>query len=310
MKKNVVADISLLMVAFVWGTTFVVVQNAISILPPHSFNAVRFALASITLLIIILLKDKKSLLKISTKELSAGITLGFFLFGGYAFQTVGLLYTTASKAGFITGLSVVLVPLLSVLFLRIIPKWPTVLGVILAAFGLYLLTMIGEKTFQFGDILVFFCAVFFALQIVFTGKFAPNYRVLVLAFFQVSVVSILSFAFAILNEDFFQIISFSKLTESKVITALVITSVFATALAFWAQTAFQRYTTPTRVAIIFAMEPVFAALTSFIVLGEILKRSAMIGGLLIFLGMILAEIPAETIHSIFQISSKKSLKRL
>ncbi len=305
MNKRIIADVSLLLVAFVWGTTFVIVQNAIDTLPPHSFNAIRFGLASIALFITILLTDKKRLKTIDKKLLMSGSVLGIFLFGGYAFQTVGLLYTTASKAGFITGLNVVLVPIMSIFLLKLFPKWPTLLGVIFATTGLYLLTMIGETTLQIGDLLVFFCAIFFALQIVFTGKYAPNYNFILLAWVQVSVVSILSFIFAIVRESFLSTINIKILMDKDVLIALLITSIFATALAFLAQTAFQRYSTPTRVAIIFAMEPVFAALTSFIVQHERLNSTSLLGGLFIFIGMILAEIPSESFATFFHVKHKK-----
>lgn len=291
MNKSFIADINLLLVAFVWGTTFVIVQNAIALLPPHSFNGVRFSLASISLLIVILIRDKKMPNIFSKDLLNAGLILGVLLFGGYAFQTIGLLYTTASKAGFITGLSVILVPLFAIFLLRTIPKWNMLFGVAFAGVGLYLLTMVKGSSFDLGDLLIFFCAIFFALQIIFTGKFAPRYDSLILAWLQISVVAILSLIFAIISKEGKAILSIELLLAPKVISALLITSIFATALAFLAQTTFQKYTTPTRVAIIFAMEPVFAALTAYLVQGEIFTKSAIIGGALIFFGMILAEIP-------------------
>lgn len=300
MNRKIVADISLLLVAFVWGTTFVVVQNAIDTLPPHTFNGIRFTIASIALLFIILAKDKDIFKKINRKIILSGTIIGVFLFGGYASQTVGLLYTTASKAGFITGLSVVLVPIFSVIFLKQLPRWPTILGVFLAAIGLYFLTIFGETHFGFGDLLVFFCAIFFALQIVFTGKYAPNYNTLLLAWIQITIVAVLSLIFAATNEKLFSNFHIENVMATEVWIALLVTAIFATALAFLAQTVFQQYTTPTRVAIIFSMEPVFAAITSFVVLHERLTHTALIGGILIFLGMILAEIPSETIASLFK----------
>ena len=293
MKKGIIADVILLLVAFIWGTTFVLVQNAIAFLPPHSFNGIRFTMASLLLLIIIIFVDRKSLAQLGKKGWIAGLILGVFLFAGYAFQTIGLLYTTASRAGFITGLSVILVPIFSAFFLKMIPNWFTTIGVGFAAVGLYLMTMIQTTSqFQFGDFLVFFCAIAFALQIVFTGKFAPRYSVLPLTWIQISVVGILSFIFAFFFEDP-SIISFDLFQNPEVITALIITSVFATVFAFVAQTMLQRYTTATRVAIIFSMEPVFAALTAFIILHEVMTNWSIIGSLFIFLGMIIVELPLD-----------------
>jgi len=293
MTKRIFADLSLLFVAFIWGTTFVIVQKAVAVLPPHSFNALRFALASIALLIIILLRDKKIPDTGNKGLLKAGAVLGLLLFSGYAFQTVGLLYTSASKAGFITGLSVVLVPLFSIIILKQLPKWTTIVGVVFATVGLYLLTMTKGASLQLGDLLVFFCALFFALQIIYTGKFAPNFDALQLAWVQITVVAALSLLIAVFSEGS-SLIRLGELLTSEVVLALIITAVFATALAFVAQTTFQKYTTPTRVAIIFAMEPVFAALTSYVLLDELLSSGAMIGGVLIFLGMILAELKTSS----------------
>lgn len=293
-KKKHLADISLLLVAFVWGTTFVVVQNAIATLPPYSFNGIRFTFASIILLLIILIFYRDILKQINKQLLISGIILGILLFLGYTAQTIGLLYTTASKAGFITGLSVVLVPIFSIIILKTYPKLTSIIGMILAATGLYFLTAMGSNSFNFGDLLVFFCAVFFALQIVFTGKFSPNYNPLILAWIQISVVAILSLTFAIIFEDFMAIRP-SNLFKFDILVALLITSIFATALAFLAQTYFQRYTSPTRVAIIFAMEPVFASLTAFVVNNERLSLFAIFGGLLILSGIILAELEPNEI---------------
>lgn len=121
MKRQTIADLSLLMVTFVWGATFVVVQNAISFLEPLSFNAVRFSLAGLLLLAWMAAASRPLFGQLSWRVIGAGAWMGLWLFCGYAFQTIGLLYTTSSKAGFITGLSVVLVPLFSFLILNLNP---------------------------------------------------------------------------------------------------------------------------------------------------------------------------------------------
>ncbi len=305
MKKSIVADLMLLMVALVWGATFIAVQNAIDLLPPHSFNAIRFLTASIIILFLTIIFDKKSLLNITKEIWIAGSLLGLFLFFGYAFQTFGLLYTSASKAGFITGLNVVLVPIFSTILLKSRPKITSIIGVVLAAIGLYIMTAIGNTNYSFGDFLVFLCAIFFALQIVTTGKYAPKYSAFILAWIQITVVGILSLLSAFIFEDTTALTNLRVLLNKNVFIALLITSVFATALAFLAQTTFQKHSSPTKVAIIFAMEPVFAAITSVIVLKKMLSINVTIGGSLIFLGMILAEIPPEKITSLFH---KKKIK--
>lgn len=291
MKKQFIADITLLLIAFVWGATFLVVQNAIDLLPPNTFNAVRFTIAALFLLAIMLVKSYKQLASFSWPLLRAGIFIGFWLCLGYALQTMGLQYTTSSKAGFITGLSVVLVPLFSFLFLREKVKWAAVFGACCAAVGLYLLTLNQSLEINPGDLLVFGCTICFALQIVSTGRYAPRFPALPLAIVQLGTVAVLSWLYAFLFEDWRLGFDAATLLTPEVAWGLFITAIPATALAFLAQTAFQKITTSTRVALIFALEPVFAALTAFVWINEILTGRQLLGCALIFSGMLLAELP-------------------
>lgn len=287
------ADITLLLIAFIWGSTFLIVQQAIASLPPNTFNAVRFTVAALFLLLILAIKSPKQLKEWRRPLLKAGIILGFWLCLGYALQTVGLLYTTPSKAGFITGLSVVLVPLFSFMLMRERVKPVAVIGVILAAAGLYLLTQNQEFSFNLGDILVFGCAICFAMQIVFTGKYAPSFSALPLAIVQLGTVAVMSWIYSFFFEDWSRAFDPAIIFLPEVATGLVVTSIFATALAFLAQTALQKQTSSTRVALIFALEPVFAALTSYVFIHEVLNGRQLTGCLMIFTGMILAELPIK-----------------
>lgn len=292
-RSTIFADVSLLLVAFVWGSTFVLVQSAIAFLEPFSFNGVRFFLAALLLGGWLVLFEKKQLVQMDKKLLASGVIMGLFLFVGYAFQTAGLLYTTSSKAGFITGLSVVMVPVFSFMLLKVKPGMNAITGVSVATAGLYLLTMTDKVSLNIGDALVFVCAVGFALHIIFTGKYSSKYPALLLTVIQIATVAILSMVFALFTENWQQVFQLEVLLKGNVLGALIVTSLFATAIAFFAQTTSQKYTTPTRVALIFAMEPVFAAATGFIWANERLSYSAVIGCLLIFAGMVFAEIPVK-----------------
>jgi drug/metabolite transporter (DMT)-like permease len=293
MKKSTFADLSLLIVAFIWGTTFVLVQNAISTMEPFAFNSLRFFIAFVILFLSLLLFQRKQLHFLSKRIVISGFLLGFWLFLGYATQTLGLLYTTSSKAGFITGLSVVLVPFFSFLLLKQKPSFPAVIGVSIATIGLFLLTMTDIAALNIGDFFVLICAFGFAMHIIFTGKFSEQFPTLLLTTIQILTVSILSLISSLIFEDFNEMMKLSIISSQSVIIALIVTSVFATALAFFAQTSFQKYTTPTRVALIFAMEPVFAAIAGYYWASERLSISAITGCLFIFLGMLFAELPAE-----------------
>jgi drug/metabolite transporter (DMT)-like permease len=291
MKKNMLADISLLLVTLVWGTTFVLVQNAIDFLAPFSFNAIRFLLAAILLFLCLVFFERKQLKQINLKMISSGFFLGFWLFLGYVTQTIGLLYTTTSKAGFITGLSVIFVPLFSMILFKHFPNRNAVIGVITATVGLFLLTMTDISGLNMGDGFVFVCAISFGLQIIFTGKYSSKYPTLLLTVVQITTVAVLSMVCSFIFEDWKKSFNPDFLFTKEVIIALIITSVFATAAAFFIQTNFQKYTTSTRVALIFSMEPVFAAITGYFWAGDRLSSSALIGCLLIFAGMIFAELP-------------------
>ncbi len=293
LKKQWFADLTLLFVAFVWGATFVVVQNAISFLPPITFNSIRFFLAAVLLGGWLVLFQRQQIAYLNKRLLLAGFFLGLWLFFGYATQTIGLLYTSSAKAGFITGLNVVLVPLFAFVLLKQRPGKNAVAGIVVAVIGLYLLTMTDISAFNKGDALVFLCSIGFAMQIVLTGKYSKQFPTLLLTVVQISTVSGLSVIYAFFLEDWKLALDSTVLFQPDVIFALVITSLFATAFAFFAQTNFQKYTSPTRVALIFATEPVFAALTGFLWAGDRLSASAVIGCVLILAGMILAELPVR-----------------
>ncbi|MGE7121391.1 DMT family transporter [Peribacillus sp. NPDC046944] len=290
MKKT--ADATLLFVVFIWGVTFVMVQNAISFLEPFSFNAVRFLIAFLFLLVPYFLTLHKKGNRYHKETMLAGLHIGVWLFLGYAFQTKGLELTTPAKTGFITGLSVVMVPVFSLVLLKLKLSRNTVLGVVAATFGLYLMAFVDHSSVNVGDFLVFLCALSFAMQIITTAKYAKTLPALPLTLIQIGTVSLLSFLSALLfGENYSVVFKAEVMLQPEVWTALLVTSVLATSFAFFAQTYFQAYTTPTRVALIFSMEPVFAALTSYIWIDEKLTVASLTGCGFIFAGMILAELP-------------------
>ncbi|WP_407408539.1 DMT family transporter [Peribacillus sp.] len=290
MKKT--ADATLLFVVFIWGVTFVMVQNAISFLEPFSFNAVRFLIAFLFLLVPYFLTLHKKGNRYHKETMLAGLHIGVWLFLGYAFQTKGLELTTPAKTGFITGLSVVMVPVFSLVLLKLKLSRNTVLGVVAATFGLYLMAFVDHSSVNVGDFLVFLCAISFAMQIITTAKYAKTLPALPLTLIQVGTVSLLSFLSALLfGENYSVVFKAEVMLQPEVWTALLVTSVLATSFAFFAQTYFQAYTTPTRVALIFSMEPVFAAMTSYIWIDEKLTIASLTGCGFIFAGMILAELP-------------------
>ncbi|MBE2236110.1 MAG: DMT family transporter, partial [Anaerolinea sp.] len=213
-----------------------------------------------------------------------GILIGAALFAGYAFQTLGLRETTPAKAGFITGMSVVLVPLGQAIFLRRPPRRASLIGVTLAAVGLALLSLQADLSLSRGDLLVLACAVAFAGHILLMGRYAPGWPPLRLAFVQIVTVALLSAATALWAEQ-----PIGQPTGS-VWFAAAFTGLLATALAFFIQSRAQQATSPTHTALIFASEPVFAGLFSFLLIGELFGPRQLAGSALIVAGMVVSEI--------------------
>ena len=279
-QRQTGADLLLLLVALIWGSTFVMVKDAVTDYPVFPFLTLRFGFATVGLLLI----GGKRLRTLGWRGVGAGVLIGLFLFAGYAFQTVGLRSTTASKAGFITGLSVVIVPILSTVLLRRIPSFSAVIGVCLATVGLGLLTLDGGLYIARGDLIVLGCAVSFALHIVTVSAYAPDTDPLALTIIQIITVAILSaLASGVTSAPW-------PAPTASTWFAAGFTGVLATAVAFAVQTAVQRFTTPTHTALIFAAEPVFAAIFGILLAGDSLTGRAVAGGTLIVAGTMASEI--------------------
>ncbi len=274
------ADALLLSVALIWGSTFVLVKQSVARFPVFAFLSLRFTLAAVVLLLLF----GQRLRALPRRMACAGAAIGLFLFGGYAFQTVGLQYTTASKAGFITGLSVVLVPLLSALLLRRMPERPALVGVVLSTLGLALLTLEHDWMPARGDLIVLGCAFCFALHIVAVSLFAPQTDALALTTVQVATAALLSGAVALAAGVRYWP------AQRDVYWAAAFTGVLATALAFALQNSAQTFTTPTHTALIFALESVFAGVFGYFLAGERFTQRGLLGCALILLGMLVAEL--------------------
>jgi drug/metabolite transporter (DMT)-like permease len=287
MSTRLKADLALALCALVWGATFVLVKNALADASVFAFIAARFVLASIVMAAIFW----RSLRQTSMKEIRAGLWIGLFMFAGYAFQTLGLVGTTPSKAAFITGSSVVMVPIFQGIF------WRSRIGAVVwagaggALAGLYLLTVPREGLGQLngGDLLVGACAVVFAMHILFVGHYSPKHSVGALSFLQIAMTAALSLlAIPIASATHVEAVRFHP--NGGLLFAIGTTAVFATALAFSIQIWAQQHTTPSHVAILFSLEPVFAGVTSYLLLGERLSLRALGGAALILAGIVLAEL--------------------
>jgi drug/metabolite transporter (DMT)-like permease len=275
------ADLSLLFVAIIWGSTFIIVKQSVENIPVFSFLFMRFALAGMLLILI----NTPKLKAIDKGVLADGVMLGMALFLAYAFQTFALTATSASITAFITGLFVVFVPVLSSVFLRKLPRQEAMIGVVFATIGLAFITLEGKFLVSFGEFLAFVCAFFIAIHIILTDKLSRRNDYGLLTLVQVNVVALFSLIFSFFLDPRVIPIQFNN----QLIFSLIINSVFATFVAFVIQTSMQKYTTPTKAAIIFIMEPVSSAFFSYWIGGELLTAKQYVGTSFILFAMVFTE---------------------
>jgi drug/metabolite transporter (DMT)-like permease len=280
------AELALVGVTVLWGTTFVVVKNALADVSPLTFIALRFTLAAVVLALIY----GKTLRGngLGRRDLRAGALAGSLLFGAYTLQTVGLGLTTPSKSAFLTSLSIPMVPLASSLVYKIRPRLLEGAGIVIASVGMVLMTfpraaLTSGFEMSRGDFLTFLCAVLFAVHIVVVGHFSPIIGFESLAVIQIGVVAALATSVMWFAEP----VRF-HLTPG-VAAAVVVTGLLATALAFTTMAWAQQYTSPTRAALIFALEPVVAWVTSWVLAGETMGNRGKAGAGLILAGILLVE---------------------
>lgn len=291
MKQGAIkADLLLLLTAAIWGFAFVAQRVGMDYVGPFTYNAIRFALGSISLVPLILLTRKKK--RESHPEihrgngraiLVGGLIAGLALFIGASLQQAGLVYTTAGKAGFITGLYVVMVPILG-LFWKQRPKLGTWLGASLAAVGLYFLSVTEEFTISFGDLLVLISACFWAGHVLIIGWLSPKMDALKLASVQFAICSLLSFVVALTLET----MTLSAIMQAAI--PILYGGLFSVGIAYTLQVVAQREAHPAHSAILLSLEGVFAAMGGWLLLGEVLSLRSFFGCALMLSGMLLSEL--------------------
>jgi drug/metabolite transporter (DMT)-like permease len=278
MNQRLKAELFLVTTTFIWGATFVVVKEALADASPFAFIAVRFSLAGL-LMFAVMARGR-----MPHQVILPSTVLGVFLFTGYAFQTVGLVFTTPAKSAFITGFSVILVPLFS-LFSGYRMSIANAAGALLGLLGLYFLVVPSRlESVNRGDLLTLFGAIAFAVHIVLVGKYTRRFSFLHLAPGQILFVGIVADLMVVSGAGG------TLHWTGRLAFAIVVTAIFATGIAFSMQVWAQQYTPPAPTALIFALEPVFAALVSRIFLHERLGGMVLLGSALILAGMVVSEI--------------------
>lgn len=292
LTPSTLAHLLLLAVVALWGMTFTLVKDALQDASPLLFNLFRMALATMALLWI----HRRGLRQIARPTIMAGAVVGFFLAAGYQLQTLGLAYTTPTKSAFITGLVVVLVPLLTLIPAvrprsTPTPGLPIILGALVAFSGLVLLTTPDGTnpveilhSMSTGDILTLFCAMGFAGHLLALAHTSLRIPIPQLATLQIAFATLTMAITLPLGGRLYLTVT------PRLVLALAVTSLLATAAAFTIQSWAQRHLPPTHTALLLTLEPVFAWLTSFLFLGERLGPRALLGAVLILGAILLIEL--------------------
>jgi len=281
MDKKKIAQLGLVFITMIWGVTFVMVKEVLNDAKPFMFATLRFGLSFIFAVIYV----NKGILKINKKSIMAGLMCGICLYVGYSFQNFGLMQTTPSKSAFVTSVSVIIVPILLVIFrLKAIGNriW---IATFLAVIGLYILLDPAGEGLNIGDILTFGCALFFAAHIIFQDRYlSKGVDVGLLLLIQLLVITFFS-GISVVTYEGFEIILSQRLSVAILVTGILATFV-ALLIMVWAQTILG----PNQTAILLSLEPVFAALFSTIFAGEIIGFNGWIGGMIIVIAIVSLEL--------------------
>jgi drug/metabolite transporter (DMT)-like permease len=285
------SNIMLLLAAFIWGFAFVAQKSSVGYIEPFTFNGVRFALGSLSLLPLILIFNRKpSTVSVPSngndrkQTVQAGLMAGFILFAGASLQQIGLIYTTAGKAAFVTGLYIVIVPLLG-LFVKQRLNLNMGLGAVVAALGLYFLSITDRFTLSLGDLLELIGAFFWSLHILLIDRYSQRIDLLKLSLYQMVTCGVLSLCVAVFTET----IAWSSIEQALI--PIVYGGIFSAGVAYTLQIAGQKNAQPSQAAIILSMEAVFAALGGYLLLEEHMSTRGLIGCLFMLIGMLLPQLP-------------------
>jgi len=284
------SDMLLFLTSFIWGLGFVAQRVGMDYVGPFTYNSIRFALGSLVLLPLILLRKKPQIschnlqpfMRFKLKLLS-GVLAGLVLFAAASFQQMGLVYTTAGNAGFITGLYVVIVPILGLMF-RQYTNAGTWIGAFLAASGLYLLCVTDKLTVSLGDFLVFVGAFLWAVHVLIIGWLSPKIESLKLACIQFAVCSILSLIAAVITE----IITLQSIYHAAI--PILYGGLLSVGIAYTLQVVAQKNTHPAHAAILLSLEAVFAATGGWLILDETFTTRGVLGCALMLTGMLLSQL--------------------
>lgn len=282
------ANLVLLVAGAIWGMGFIAQSTAMDKIGPFLFIALRFAIATLVVLPFALREKRKADRPLKQQDLKGFYWIGVVLFLGMTAQQMGLVFTTVTNSGFLTGLYVVFTPIITVIVLRKQPHfivWP---GAILSTLGIYLLSGGNLSALNNGDYLTILCAVFWAVQVILIGKYAAESgRPLALSAIQFAICAVLGFIVALP----FEVFELSAIKAA--LPEILFAGVFASGIAFTLQAIGQRYTTAPQAAIFLSSEALFAGLFGALILGERMGTAGYVGCAMLFTAMILVELVPE-----------------
>jgi drug/metabolite transporter (DMT)-like permease len=288
MSNRIAADIGLLFIAVVWGSTFGVMKTAVADVDPMLFLFVRFTAATMGLLPVYAVSavrrrrlgatDRPGL----AESFKPGIALGLIFAAGFIAQVEGLRLTSATASGFITGMNVILVAVVHSLLIRSLPPIRVRIGILLATAGLLTIAVQKGLSFAPGDIITFVCAVFFGLHIVATDRYARSVDPVAVVLVQAVLIALITLALSVLRGSIADI----NRIPSTALLAAIYCGILATSVALVIQTAAQRIASSIETAMIYSLEPVFAALFAFLFFGENPGARTLVGGLMILAGIL------------------------
>jgi drug/metabolite transporter (DMT)-like permease len=288
---RVQANLVLLLAAAIWGGGFVAQSTAMQAIGPFWFIGLRFAVATVVVLPFVWLEARKAAAPLTRSNMQSFLFIGLALFGGAATQQIGLQTTTVTNSSFITGLYVVFVPMIAVVFLRRPPHWVVWPAALMALTGIYMLSGGSFSRLTIGDLLTVVCAVFWAIQITLAGTaVGETGRPLAISATQFAVTAVAALAVAAVAEP----ISLDAIGGA--IWEILYVGIFSSGLAFALQVIGQRYTTSSQAAIFLSSEALFGASLGALILGETVPPLGYVGCALMFSAMLMVELLPEMVR--------------
>jgi drug/metabolite transporter (DMT)-like permease len=281
------ADKYLLAITVIWGSTFSVTKSILPNVSPAWLQGLRFLLASV----IVGIYTRREIRATTRASFRAGAILGVLLGLGFALQTIGQVQTTASKAAFLTGTLVIFTPIVQLIVERKAPTLGNLIGILLVGVGMYFLTSPGGSELTGGDILIILCAVIYAIYIVYLDLYTKERFDPEIVFWQFLFCAVVGFSTIPLLD------ATANHFTLPTVAGILYLCIFATVVALFIQTKYQRETTPTKAAIIYTMEPVFASTIAYFTLGESLTPVSIFGALLMIAGLLASELYSALITS-------------